>query len=103
MNIRVTLHDPMRRRGIEEAIERLLALLDGMDPDPDFELSNDDEPSLGWSGNGPKRYEATADLEHDTCDDEDGHDRESGDAGDYDTPGFIWGGNEPGGAAQSGS
>lgn len=91
------------RRSIEERIEQLIYLLDCVDDDPDLEASGDDEPSLGWNGNGPKRQEESADLEFDPCDDEDMHDSESGDAGDYDPPGFIWGGNESGGPAHSGA
>lgn len=39
---------PRLRARIEEAIERLIMLLDQIDGDPDFEPANDDEPSLGW-------------------------------------------------------
>jgi hypothetical protein len=38
----------MSRREIESAIERLIALLDFVDGDPDLEDGSDDEPSLGW-------------------------------------------------------
>nr|WP_321307542.1 hypothetical protein [uncultured Sphaerochaeta sp.] len=45
---------PATRRGIEDAIEQLIALLDTLDPDVDLEPdtddepNGDDEPSLGW-------------------------------------------------------
>ncbi len=51
---------PATRRGIEDAIEQLIALLDTLDPDVDLEPDTDDEengdlepdedsePSLGW-------------------------------------------------------
>ncbi|MCJ2108634.1 hypothetical protein MKK70_25325 [Methylobacterium sp. E-041] len=36
-----------RRALIEDAVERLLAMLDALDCDPDLEDGADDEPSLG--------------------------------------------------------
>ena len=41
-----------QRRKIEDAIERLLAILDTCDGDPDTEQNGDDEPWLGWSITG---------------------------------------------------
>jgi hypothetical protein len=38
----------LSRREIERAIERLIALLDLIDGDPDLEDGGDGEPSLGW-------------------------------------------------------
>lgn len=38
---------PHLRTRIEEAVERLLAILDALDGDPDFEPDADAEPSLG--------------------------------------------------------
>lgn len=38
----------LSRREIESAIERLIALLDLIDGDPDLEDGADGEPSLGW-------------------------------------------------------
>lgn len=85
---RLALHDPQTRRSIEDAIERLVALLDQFDGDPDFEPANDDEPSIGWTGNGPYPTPigdqsvhnagdpATVDLELDETDDESGGDAE---------------------------
>lgn len=35
------------RRKIEDTIERLISLLDELEPDPDLEDGGDDEPSLG--------------------------------------------------------
>lgn len=42
MNMRPN-HDPRTRRSIEDEIERLIAMLDTFDPDPDL------EPYLGWT------------------------------------------------------
>jgi hypothetical protein len=76
MNIRASVTPPPARRIIEDAIERLLAMLDEMEPDPDYEPENDDEPSLGWpedrpgSGEG-RRLAATACP--DECEVEDEH------------------------------
>ena len=44
MNIRADIPTPSTRRSIEDAIERLLALLDAMDGDPDLEDTHDAEP-----------------------------------------------------------
>lgn len=73
------------RRRMEAAIEALIASLDALDGDADFEPANDDEPSLGWPGDGrgaagrldgPALDAGDDDRELDTADDEDGHDRE---------------------------
>jgi hypothetical protein len=37
------------RQNIEASIERLLAMLDTLDGDPDLEPDADGEPSLGWT------------------------------------------------------
>lgn len=37
------------RHAIEAEIERLIAILDFQDGDPDDEPIGDDEPSLGWT------------------------------------------------------
>lgn len=73
----------MPRPVIEAEIERLIAMLDDMDPDAEAEDAGDDEPWLGapeaqtgsWRG-----LERTGndDREHDTADDEDGCDAEPG-------------------------
>lgn len=82
MNIRVTIGDPNFRRNIEEAIERLLVVLDSLEADPDIEPGNDDEPSLGWpearagSGLSPWATDAGDDRELDLVDDEEGGDAE---------------------------
>ena len=34
------------RQAVEEHIDHMIALLDRLDGDPDFEANNDDEPSL---------------------------------------------------------
>lgn len=44
MNIRANITTPSTRRSIEDAIERLLAMLDQMDDDPDLEDTGDAEP-----------------------------------------------------------
>lgn len=46
------LHTRVRaavRRCLADEIEELIALLDRLHGDPDFEPDADDEPSLGWS------------------------------------------------------
>jgi hypothetical protein len=54
----------------------LITALDLMEADCDMEDTADDEPTLGWVGNGQSGN--TLDLEQDNnCDDEDGHDAES--------------------------
>ena len=60
MNAPVTL-DGRARRAIEAEIERLISLLDLMDPDPDLEP---------WLAGGTEVVD-TLDKEQDTCDDED--------------------------------
>ena len=73
---------------IEAEIERLIDLLDALDPDPDLESTGDEEPWLGapdgfvftnWHGLSPEgnddREDDDSDLEPD-CDDEDGGDNE---------------------------
>ena len=42
------------RRSIADSIEKLIDMLDAMSPDPDLEDGADDEPWLGWAGNGPR-------------------------------------------------
>ncbi|MER8464153.1 hypothetical protein [Mesorhizobium sp. M1396] len=67
MSALACLPDPTIRRSIEDEIERLISLLDLVEPDPDLELylagggaevfgindregdASDDEPSLGWT------------------------------------------------------
>lgn len=73
------------RRRMQRAIDDLIAALDALDGDADFESANDDEPSLGWPGDGrgaagrldgPAFDAGDDDRELDAADDEDGHDRE---------------------------
>jgi hypothetical protein len=40
------------RRAVEDAIERLIAILDAMDGDPDVEDGADAEPPFGWTRDG---------------------------------------------------
>lgn len=65
----------LRRETVEACIERLIALLDEMDGDPDLEDGGDFEPSIGSS---PKLVgsQFLEDLELDHCDDEEGGDEE---------------------------
>lgn len=59
------------RQSIENEIERLIGLLDGMDGDTDL------EPWLGWPNDGlPPNTKIFGDREHDDCDLEDGADSE---------------------------
>jgi len=61
MSNRLDLQDAHARRSIENEIERLIAMLDRFDPDPDL------EPHLGWTGGeaASEEYspEGLADLE----------------------------------------
>ena len=43
---------PLARHRIESTIERLIALLDSLDADPDLEEDGSDEPWLGWTPHG---------------------------------------------------
>lgn len=70
--------DTLRRR-MQRAIDDLIAALDALDGDADFEAANDDEPSLGWHGcgrgaagrlDGPAMDTGADDREHDDADDE---------------------------------
>lgn len=69
------------RRTIEQEVERLLGILDGMDGDCDMEDGFDKEPSLGWSdmegryGNYTSRRDQD-DRELEDENDEDGADTE---------------------------
>jgi hypothetical protein len=71
MNIRADIPTPSTRRSIEDAIERLLALLDRMEGDPDLE-ANGDERDASW----PEGYTG-ASFGAACEDDEDGHDAEA--------------------------
>lgn len=88
-----------RRKTVEGAIDRLIALLDAMDPDPDLEPAGD-ELDCAWSEAGPHVGGMLDEDAEPDDDDEDGGDAEpNGDEGDYsggesDPPGFIWGGGE---------
>jgi hypothetical protein len=70
-----------QRKLLENTIERLVELLDQIDPDPDLEDNGDREPSLGWPipqaklGQGLNtdadcRGDFGDDREHDTADNE---------------------------------
>ncbi|MCA1298502.1 hypothetical protein [Stappia indica] len=47
--------EPATRARIEAAIENLVALLDQIDGDCDYEETGDGEPYLSWPGDGPHR------------------------------------------------
>ena len=64
------------RRKIEEAIERLLAVLDAIDGDPEAEPDAEDEPSLGWSATGATSVYDTAVWTTDMEDEHDGREPE---------------------------
>ncbi|MFK0687965.1 hypothetical protein ACFX5Q_07140 [Mesorhizobium sp. IMUNJ 23033] len=66
MNAHPRLSGPTVRRSIEDEIERLITLLDFVEPDPDL------EPYLA----GGAEVVGTDDREGDASDDEDGHDAE---------------------------
>lgn len=74
------------RRVLEDEIERLIAMLDELDGDADFEQGEDDEdghdaePCLGWSasgahGLGDDREQDVGDEGEEVCEDE-GADRD---------------------------
>ena len=50
MNIRADIPSPSARRSIEDAIERLLALLDGMERDADLEADGDEPEETDQNG-----------------------------------------------------
>lgn len=66
------------RARLEAKIEELVSLLDLIDGDPDFEPTNDNEPSLGWPdglpGQGAVRLR---NIEEDDRELEDEHDEDS--------------------------
>lgn len=72
------------RQTLEEAIERLLRILDAMDGDPDLELEDEHGGDIV---DEPHDEETDCNLAGGQTDLEFDH-------GDYDGPGFIWGGNE---------
>ena len=51
--------DRTSRKALATSIEALIDMLDDISPDPDLEETADDEPSLGWTSNGPQ---ATSNL-----------------------------------------
>ena len=65
-----------QRKLVETAIERLIDLLDAIEPDPDLEANGDEEPSLGWPIPDPRWNHSTPDptggddRELDAADDE---------------------------------
>lgn len=63
-------HPPIFLRSrVEGAIAALIDLVDSLDPDPDLEPDNDDEPSLGWcDGKCEGRYGDTDEREADAGD-----------------------------------
>jgi hypothetical protein len=66
MNALARLTDPSVRRSIEDEIERLISMLDYVEPDQDLEP---------WLAGGIEVV-GTDDREEDNCDFEDGHDAE---------------------------
>ena len=115
MNALARLFNSAVRRAIEDEIERLILLLDLVEPDPDLEPclaggvevvgtddregdTSDDEWSLGWTRTGA--FGLGEDLEGNLADSASELER---DDGDYDGIGFIWGGGEGGGRAHEGS
>src|SRR5690242_6077561 len=74
------------RQEAQDEIDRLIALIDRIDGDPDLEATGDDEPSLGWLEAGARYglHKGGTDDREDECedegcndfDDEDSHDRE---------------------------
>jgi hypothetical protein len=57
------------RQSIASMIERLIGMLDEMDGDPDIEVTEDEEPYLGWPNAGqPVSLEMCDDREQDNAD-----------------------------------
>jgi hypothetical protein len=82
------------RASIATTIERLIGMLDDMDPDPDLEDNGDLEPNIGWvSGDRPARaFHDCEERELDGSDDEDGAD---------DEPTMGWSNDHHGGGDQT--
>ncbi|QND67628.1 hypothetical protein HB777_29295 [Mesorhizobium loti] len=80
VNAAVRLSDPTVRRSIEDEIERLISLLDFLDPDPDL------EPYLAGS------IEVVGSDDREGDDERELDDEREADPTDYDFPGLIWGG-----------
>lgn len=76
------------RRRMGAAIEALIAAMDALDGDPDFEPANDDEPSLGWLGEG---WGCGA---SENSDDREFEDEREISAIERHGAGFIWSGHE---------
>ncbi|SMH36036.1 hypothetical protein [Mesorhizobium australicum] len=87
--------NPRDRLTIATTIERLINLLDVLEPDVDLEEGGDAEPWLGWTDKGPQAL--AKGVEHDDreeeCEDEGGQCDDEGMI-DFDAPGVIWGGGE---------
>jgi hypothetical protein len=63
--------DKKDRQSIATSIEKLINMLDDLEPDPDLEESADEENSLGWPERGPRADGCdSADRELDESDDE---------------------------------
>lgn len=60
------------RQQIEDEIERLIAVLDAMEPDEDLEENGDLEPWLGWAEDRRGVLDTGDDREGDSSDDEPG-------------------------------
>jgi len=65
------------RSELEAHIDDMIAILDTLDGDPDFEPENDNEPSLGWPAYGPGALAPV--FEHDDREVEDENDEDGGD------------------------
>lgn len=65
------------RASVATTIERLIDMLDAMEPDPDLEDGGDDEPWLGWCGQSRKQYGGRDDREE-ACEDEGGQCEDEG-------------------------
>lgn len=64
------------RTSIATTIQRLIDMLDAMEPDPDLEDGNDDEPSIGWPmGHGLSQLDPS--VRHDDDREGDGADYEA--------------------------
>jgi hypothetical protein len=92
--ITLTLN-PRDRLTLATTIERLINLLDHLEPDVDLEEGGDLEPSLGWNDRGPQALVkgVAHDDREEECEDEGAQCEDEG-AAEHDAPIFMWGGNE---------
>lgn len=90
MNTITLTLNPHDRTVLATTIERLINMLDDLEPDADL------EPSLGWTERGPDALAngSQDDREQEITDEPHDGDELEHDEGYYDFGAFIWGGGE---------